>query len=237
MRELLFKVTLLVTSLAMASALAEIALRVSHYGEANRTPLQKLMEYDPLLGWRHQRNVSREMVSDEYRINVRYNAQGWRGADRKFSKPRNVFRIVVLGDSFVDGYTIATQDRFTEVLQANLDSQFDVINLGVAGYSTDQELLLLEQEGWKYEPDLVVLAFYYNDVWGNGSRHFSENPGTQKPLFSMGAAGNLTLGNVPAPLPTSALKERFRLYDLVRRAVKRNRLFHAAAMKFGLADS
>jgi len=221
----------------MASALAEILLRLSHYGEANRTPLQKLMEYDPLLGWRHRRNVSREMISDEYRIRVRYNAEGWRGPDRKIGKAPNVFRIVVLGDSFVDGYTIATQDRFTEVLQTNLDSQFDVINLGVAGYSTDQELLLLEQEGWKYAPDLVVLAFYYNDVWGNGSRHFSESPRTQKPVFSVDAAGNLKIGNVPPPPPAPGLRERFKLYDLVRTAVKRNRLFYAVAMKAGLSDS
>jgi lysophospholipase L1-like esterase len=194
------------------------------------------MEYDSLLGWRHKRNVSSEMFSDEYRINVQYNAEGWRGPGRQFSKPPNVSRIVVLGDSFVDGYTIPLQDRFTEVLEASLKPQFDVINLGVAGYSTDQELLLLDQEGWKYQPDLVVLAFYYNDVWGNGSRHFSESAKTQKPEFSIDTAGNLSLSNVPVPYPTPSLQDRFRLYDLVRTIVKRNRLFHAAAVKAGLAD-
>lgn len=234
---LFIKGTLLVASLGIASGLAELALRVSHYGEANRTPLQKLMEYDPLLGWRHKRNISSEMVSDEYRINVQYNAEGWRSASRGFNKPPNVFRIVVLGDSFVDGYTIPVQDRFTEVLEANLKSQAEVINLGVAGYSTDQELLLLEQEGWKYAPDLVVLAFYYNDVWGNGSRYFSESTTTQKPVFLPDAGGNLSLGNVPVPYSAPALQDRFRLYGLVRTAVKRNRLLYAATVKAGLADS
>lgn len=233
----LVKATLLLTSLGTAAGLAELALRVSHYGEANRTPLQKLMEYDSLLGWRHKRNVSSEMVSDEYRMNVQYNADGWRGATGRFSKPPGVFRIVALGDSFVDGYTIPVQDRFTEVLEAALRPQFDVINLGVAGYSTDQELLLLDQEGWKFEPDLIVLAFYYNDVWGNGSRHFSETTKTQKPVFSLDTAGNLSLSNVPVPHPTRSLQDRFRLYDLVRTTVKRNRLLHAAAVKAGLADN
>ena len=234
---LFIKGTLLVASLGIASGLAELALRVSHYGEANRTPLQKLMEYDPLLGWRHKRNISGEMVSDEFRINVQYNAEGWRGPRRSFNKPPNVFRIVVLGDSFVDGYTIPAQDRFTEVLEANLRPQADVINLGIAGYSTDQELLLLDQEGWKFEPDLVVLAFYYNDIWGNGSRHFSETTKTQKPVFSLDTAGNLSLSNVPVPHPTRSLQDRFRLYDLVRTTVKGNRLLHAAAVKAGLADN
>jgi SGNH hydrolase-like domain, acetyltransferase AlgX len=236
-RRLLLKATLLVTSLGMAAGLAELALRVSHFGESNRTPLQKLMEYDSLLGWRHKRNVSSAIVSDEYQINVQYNAEGWRGATRRFSKPPDVFRIMVLGDSFVDGYTLPVQDRFTEVLESSLRPQFDVINLGVAGYSTDQELLLLDQEGWKLEPDLVVLAFYYNDVWGNGSRHFSESSRTQKPVFSLDTAGNLSLSNVPVPYPTPSLQDRFRLYDLVRTTVKRNRFLHAAAVKAGLADN
>jgi lysophospholipase L1-like esterase len=176
------------------------------------------------------------MVSDEYRIDVQYNPEGWRGPAQKLSKPPNVFRIVILGDSFVDGYTIPVQDRFSEVLEANLRPQFEVINLGVAGYSTDQELLLLDQEGWKYEPDLVVLAFYYNDVWGNGSQHFSESTKTQKPMFSLDAGGNLSLRNVPVPRPAPALQDRFRLYDLVRTTVKRNRSLLAAAVKAGLAD-
>jgi lysophospholipase L1-like esterase len=236
-RRLLLKATLLVTSLGMATGLAELALRVSHYGEANRTPLQKLTEYDSTLGWRHKRSVSSEMVSDEYHINVQYNAEGWRGATGRFSKPSDVFRIVVLGDSFVDGYTIPMQDRFTEVLEASLKPQFDVINLGVAGYSTDQELLLLDQEGWKFKPDLVVLAFYYNDVWGNGSRHFSESTRTQKPVFSLDTARNLSLSNVPVPYPVPVLQDRFRLYDLIRTTGKKNRLLHATAVKAGLAEN
>lgn len=235
MRPLLVKVTLLVASLGVASGLVEVALRASHYGEANRTPLQKLMEYDPLLGWRHKRNVSSEIVSDEYHMNVQYNAQGWRGPSRKVSKPANVFRIVVLGDSFADGYTISVQDRFTEVLEAKR-SQLEAINLGVAGYSTDQELLLLDHEGWKHQPDLVVLAFYYNDVWGNGSQYFSESTRTQKPVFSLADAGNLSLSNVPVPYPTPGLQDRFRLYALFRSAVKKNRMLYAAAVKSGLAS-
>jgi hypothetical protein len=98
-------------------------------------------------------------------------------------------------------------------------------------------LLLLDQEGWKFEPDLVVLAFYYNDVWGNGSRHFSESTRTQKPVFSLDTAGNLSLSNVPVPYPAPALQDRLRLYDLVRTTVKKNRMLHSAAVNAGLADN
>ncbi|MBU1849701.1 MAG: hypothetical protein KKH40_03155, partial [Nanoarchaeota archaeon] len=37
---------------------------------------------------------------------------------------------------------------------------YEVINLGVSGYGTDQELILLQKEGLKYNPDVVILGFY-----------------------------------------------------------------------------
>jgi hypothetical protein len=42
-----------------------------------------------------------------------------------------------------------------------------VVNAGVAGYNTRQELILLESEGWSLDPDLIVVGFYWNDLVGN----------------------------------------------------------------------
>jgi lysophospholipase L1-like esterase len=233
MRSRLILVVLLFGSVALGVGLAELGLRLAHYGEANQTHV-KFTEYDPLLGWRHTPNSSGELSNDEYHTTVKYNSTGLRGLDRPYTKPQNVFRIVVLGDSFVDGYTVQEQDRLTEALESSLGPTFEVINLGVPGYSTDQELLLLEQAGWKYEPDLVVLAFYYNDVWGNGSSYFANNASTQKPLFITDAAGNLRLTNVPVPHPARTLQDRFKVYALTQRAIKRNPLLFSLAVKMGV---
>lgn len=213
---------LLLVSAVLAVGLLEVGLRLTHFGEANQTPLQKLMDYDPLLGWRHRRNTSAEIITNEYRTMVHYNTLGVRGRDRPYRKPQNISRIVVLGDSFVDGYTVPVEDQLTEILEAGLGRRFEVINLGVTGYSTDQELLLLEQEGWKYQPDFVVLAFYYNDVWGNGSRYFSNLSSVQKPLFVPNAEGDLTLTNVPVPRPKVSLRDRLKIYGLIRNVVRGN---------------
>ena len=35
----------------------------------------------------------------------------------------------------------------------------EVINFGVSGFGTTQELLTLEYKVWKYSPDVVLLAF------------------------------------------------------------------------------
>lgn len=231
MRSMLIKGPLVVVSVILAIALAEAGLRLTHYGEANQIHLEKFTDYDPVLGWRHKTNFSYELVMDGYRTMLRYDAKGWRGLDRPYAKPQSVFRIVVLGDSFVDGVAVQTEDRFTEILEASLGPQFEVIALGVAAYSTDQELLLLEQEGWKYQPDLVVLAFYFNDVWANGSPYAANATNTAKPVFVTDAGGNLILINVPVPQSASPLRERFKVYNLIRTAIKGNHLLNTLAIK------
>jgi hypothetical protein len=167
------------------------------------------------------------VVADEYRTRVAFNARGVRGVDRPYAKPPNASRVVVLGDSFVDGYTVPTEDRLTEIMERNLGPGVEVINLGVVAYSTDQELLMLEQEGWKYQPEIVVLVFYYNDVWQNDQRLFTGN--TYKPLFVLGGDGDLVLTHVPVPYPKASLEERFKTYALVRAAIKSHKTLYAVA--------
>lgn len=239
MRTLLIKVSLILISLTLALVFTEVALRLMHYGEGFGVNLKSLMEYDPVLGWRHKRSSSSELIAKEFHTTLQFDARGVRGFDPPYSKPPNVLRILVLGDSFVEGYAVQVQDRFTEVLQATLGPGFEVMALGVSGYSTDQELLLLEQEGWKYQPDLVVLAFYYNDVWGNGSPIVSGGIAltAHKPVFVMDAGGNLILTNVPVPYPRPLLHERFKVYNLIRTVVRGSPWLDSLAVRARLAEA
>lgn len=66
--------------------------------------------------------------------------------------------MMVLGDSFVWGYDVEEEDRFTEVLDKKLENT-DVFNLGVSGFGTDQEWLLLQRNYDFYQPDVVFLMF------------------------------------------------------------------------------
>jgi lysophospholipase L1-like esterase len=71
----------------------------------------------------------------------------------------------VLGDSFAWGYGVEESERFSQLLEGALGAE--VINAGVSGYSTDQELLWYGNEGIKYETDLVILVIAGNDVGDN----------------------------------------------------------------------
>jgi hypothetical protein len=222
-------------TLLLTIGLAELALRLSHYGEERITDVAGFCEYDPFLGWQHKRNYVHVVSASEYHTTLSYDAQGLRGTSWPYAKPSGVSRVVVIGDSFVDGYMVDVKDRLTEVLQSRIGPGFQVVNLGVAAYSTDQELLLMDREGWKYQPDAVVLAFYYNDVWMNGQDHVGGQ--THKPTFVLDENGGLSLTNVPVPPPKAQPENRFKLYALIRKAIKSSPRLYSLFVKVGLGQA
>lgn len=117
-------------------------------------------------------NLTYEHHSPDYRIKIHTNAKGIR-ANQGFSydKPSSVKRIIVLGDSFGMGYGVDLEDSFTELMRSNLELRtgykFEVINLSVSGYGTAEQLLMLQKEGIKYHPDLVLLAWHDTDIDDN----------------------------------------------------------------------
>jgi GDSL-like Lipase/Acylhydrolase family len=213
----LFSALLIVLSLALTGILGEVGLRVVSQGRG-RFSLHGFTQYDPLLGWRIAPNAYLKVVREDYSTVLQYGPKGLRGKDRPYAKPAGVSRILVLGDSFVDGFSVPVESRVSEVLESRLGPKTEVVNLGVSAYSTDQELLMLESEGWKYQPDLVVLFFYYNDVWMNGQRLYGG--ATYKPAFRLDEGGNLVLTGVPVPKPAPAWEDRSKLYGLIREAIK-----------------
>lgn len=153
--------------------------------------------YDPELGWRNIPNWS--ATTNGYPLTI--NSQGLRGREYPYQKSKGTKRILVLGDSFAWGYGVADGAIFTDTLEDLLNESsssiaYEVINTGVSGWGTDQELLFLQQEGFDYSPDVVVLAFFIvNDIQNNGT---SIQYGMQKPIF---LTRELDIGNSPVPKP------------------------------------
>jgi len=76
-------------------------------------------------------------------------------------------RIAVIGDSITFGNHLRREEVYPEVLEARLRARglpFDVLNLGVGGYDTVQEVRLLETAGLPFSPELVVVGFCVNDL-------------------------------------------------------------------------
>jgi hypothetical protein len=99
------------------------------------------------------------------------NSQGFRDVrDFPYEKNKGVVRVLLLGDSFTIGYEARQDETFGAVLERRLREKghdVEVINAGVSGFSTAEELVFLEQEGLRYQPDVIVLGFFTNDLVDN----------------------------------------------------------------------
>jgi lysophospholipase L1-like esterase len=129
--------------------------------------------YDPVLGTRMEPNFTGFIHCPEYQIKLAINAKGLRDREHPYEKPAGVRRILCLGDSFTAGFGVDAEETFPKVaerlLAANATAtlHWEVINAGVGGTGTAHHLAYFETEGFKYEPDLTVLAFCVNDFWDN----------------------------------------------------------------------
>ncbi len=94
------------------------------------------------------------------------NADGFRDRDYPIERS-DALRIVAVGDSVTFGRGIPLQEAWSEVLEERLNSGtgpgVEVLNLGVGGYNTRQEVEWYEVKGRKYAPDLIIVAFVLND--------------------------------------------------------------------------
>jgi hypothetical protein len=95
------------------------------------------------------------------------NNKGFRDdRDYTYEKSPNVFRVLVLGDSHTAGFEVHQHEVFANVLRDSLRKlgvNAEVLNTGVSGFGTAEQLAYLQQEGLRYNPDAVVLAFFGND--------------------------------------------------------------------------
>lgn len=184
-----------------------------------------LWAYDGSKGWFHTPGSSaRVYLGGPDNGDVRINALGLRGPRVERRKSPGVRRVLVFGDSFIFGIGVDERHVLTSRLQSKLDvafpRQYEVINMGVAGYSTDQEYLLFHELGGQLAPDIVILVATDNDFRGN-TEDFAYGR-YYKPFFELGTDGSLSQRNVPVPRLSSSqgvklwLAERSNLWNAFR---------------------
>jgi len=154
-------------SLLLTILLAEMAVRavdaygVSYYDAVSVYMLN--MEADGNRVYRHK--ASSEQLYGK--ITVTYNERGLR--DRPIlPKGKEEFRVLALGDSIVFGWGVPQDQifpvRLEQLLERRMGRPVRVINSGVGGYNTVQEVAYFKEEGITFQPDLVLLTYVENDI-------------------------------------------------------------------------
>jgi lysophospholipase L1-like esterase len=169
LRNLSANLALTVAALVVAFLLGELGVRaLLRYGvladfrkEAVFAPVEHggkfRMSRNQTLGW--ELDPSDPLV----------NADGFRGREYDVGKS-DAIRIMVLGDSVTFGRGVPLEGTYAGLLEDRLNGEgrgglrYEVLNLGVGGYNSRQQLELYETKGRKYEPDLLVIGFVLNDA-------------------------------------------------------------------------
>jgi hypothetical protein len=172
------RVGLVVLGVGLALAGVELALRLfwtlPRQG-AGRPRYQISQRY----GWQGRPNAEGPVEKEEFQSYVKLNSQGFYDEEFTVEKPQGVFRVLLLGDSFLEATHLPLEETAAKVLQELLNravavsptaqeagiERVEVINRGTAAWGIGQELLYFRYEGYRYDADVVALVTYLgNDV-------------------------------------------------------------------------
>ena len=176
LRGLVLRLLVLVLSSFLTLGLFEAGLRLFH-----PVPLH-FTETFLADGWQtgregamgHVPNAVGHVKRAEFDVAVRINAHGLRDREIPYEKPPDVYRILVLGDSQTFGFGVEAEQTYAKLLEQRLKPlpgspyrRTETLNAGVIGTGTAHQLYFLQEQGWKYRPDAVVVGFFFNDVVEN----------------------------------------------------------------------
>jgi len=122
------------------------------------------VRYLPNAFWRHDLNPA----YSEYRGTI--NSHGTKGAEFDVPKPLNEFRIILVGDSTIEGINLPPAQTVPACLQSlfasktSVGQHISVINAGISSHNSAFTLNYLALRLIHFQPDLIVLKSSYNDT-------------------------------------------------------------------------
>ena len=133
--------------------------------------LPAFLRPDPVVGTMHFADYTVRQNNTCIKAVTRFNHEGMHDIDHSVEKPKGVYRIAVIGDSYVEAMQFPLEQAYFKVMERELQEkgyEVEVLAFGVGGFGTLQEYYLLRDYALKYQPDLVILSFLpYNDIRNN----------------------------------------------------------------------
>lgn len=160
----------------------------------------------------------------EFSISINTNSQGMR--DNEHPASAGEYRVLVLGDSSSFGIGVELKDTYLSLLEEMLNARggrkISILKAGVPGYSAYNEKIYLEKKGIRYQPSLVMVQFWWDDLGVNHLTYQTE-------------AGFLVSGRIATLVELRAfLNSRFRSYGMLRRIFAS--VFHRSLFSTGVID-
>lgn len=187
-RSALVHLAVIATPIAVVLVAFEVALRLAGYdpvGEATTSGRLSILRESANPDIIYELTPNSSGYTLDSRVEV--NSLGFRGREPEVTAPEGVRRVIAIGDSITFGYGLPVDASYPSLLEERLrraGEAVDVLNLGVAGYDTAQEVAQLEYRGLQFQPDLVVLGYSLNDAGlGRNAREDLQNLGRYQSLL------------------------------------------------------
>ncbi|MCA9707445.1 MAG: hypothetical protein KDK70_16455 [Myxococcales bacterium] len=127
-----------------------------------------LFEPHPVTGYRYVPGLRLRVPHEGGGYQVECNRVGYRCQHEPTpQKPPGVFRLVVFGDGHTAGSGVDAHERFTDLLERRLGTYVQVLNFGLPGSGTDQQLLGFRQFARELEHDLLLLCPQVENILRN----------------------------------------------------------------------
>ena len=146
----------------------ELSIKFIFPQEDELSQIRNIHEQDSMLFWKLKPKLNVTIRG----VKIKTNSLGLRIVDKdiRYKKDKYSFRIVCLGGSSTFGWGVEAEDAYPYKLgeylkkQNKLGFDIEVINAGIAGYTSYQGKLFLKNEILKLSPDIIIVSYLVNDV-------------------------------------------------------------------------
>jgi hypothetical protein len=109
------------------------------------------------------------------------NSVGFNDCERSIIKQNDIYRVSVIGDSFVESMQVPRNENFVSLAEKTLGGgcpsnqdefqkkSVEVLNFGISGYGLHQYTKLLKHKVQKFNSDLVIIVIYEENDWMDGN--------------------------------------------------------------------
>lgn len=115
-------------------------------------------------------NKNIHIRGDCFQNDVKTNSYGFHSREYSLEKPEGVFRIALIGDSYIEAMQVKQDKMVVSLLEQKLNSlnphsyRYEVIPFGISSHGTSKSILYFENYVVQFKPDLVIGALALNDI-------------------------------------------------------------------------
>jgi hypothetical protein len=184
---------LALAGLCISLFLAEGFVRIFFPYSRDHVVPSGLFDIDGYLGWKLK--VGKSVTHHSHYFNVVYtiNSLGFRDKPRNVPKGKNVYRILLYGDSQIFGWGVPEDKRFSNLIE-NQTQHLEIWNLAVPGYGLDQGILSYERDGKSLNADEIIFFVSENTLERTRYNYIYKK---HKPMFVIDEIGGLKLIPIP----------------------------------------